>query len=78
MSKRFSDELRRAIEQSGLTQYAVGKETGIDHAQMSRFVNGKGGLSMEGIEAIYELLGLKLVVPEPKASKATKGKRAKK
>ena len=44
-------------------------ETGIDEATLSRFVHGKGGLSIEGLDAIGEPLGLRIVANEPKTKK---------
>jgi Cro/C1-type HTH DNA-binding domain len=65
MAKLFSDELRQAIEKSELSCYAICQITGIDKAQMSRFINGKGGLSMEGTDAVCKLIGAKLVPGKP-------------
>lgn len=53
----FSDELRRAIEGCGKTRYEISKETGIDQAILSRFMHGKGGLSMPNLDTLAELLG---------------------
>lgn len=61
--RTFADQLRRAIEKSGLTQYQICQETGIDKATLSRFMNGKGGLSIEAIELLFNLFGLQ-VMPE--------------
>jgi plasmid maintenance system antidote protein VapI len=47
--------------ESGLSQYAIAKSLGVARSTLSRFVNGKGGLSMEYIDRIGELLGLKVV-----------------
>jgi transcriptional regulator with XRE-family HTH domain len=74
MASKFSEQLRRAIEQSELSRYAIGKATGIDQGQLSRFATGKGGMSVEAIDLVCELLRLKLVAPERKAGKAVKRK----
>jgi transcriptional regulator with XRE-family HTH domain len=60
--QRFSDALRRAIEQSEKTRYRISKETGIAEAVLSRFMHGKGGLSVESIDRICESIGARLVV----------------
>lgn len=75
--RTLSDQLRAAIEGSELSQYAVAKNAGIQHAVMSRFMTGKGGLSLEGIDAVGLLLGLNLVAegkPKPAKPRRTKGK----
>ena len=71
MSKRtkFSEQLRKAIEQAPVSRYAIHKATGIDQAVLSKFVRGeRTGLSMETVDALCDYLGLKLV-PEKKPEK---------
>jgi plasmid maintenance system antidote protein VapI len=60
--KKLSDEIREAVNASGMSRYAICKTLGIAEATMSRFMNGKGGLSMEFIDRLAELLGLHMVV----------------
>jgi transcriptional regulator with XRE-family HTH domain len=60
MAELFSDQLRQAIERSGLSRYAIGKATGIDKGTMSRFMAGHVGLSLESIEKIVDVLDLRL------------------
>lgn len=71
MTKRFQQQLLDAIERSGLSRYAISKATGIPQSQLSRFVHGQEGLSIESINSICELLGLRLVGP---AKRKPKGK----
>ncbi len=67
---KLTDQLRRAIDGSGESRYAIAKETGIDEATLSRFMHGKGGLSMDGWDLIAGYLGLDLVVaPRPRTKK---------
>ena len=54
---KFSDQIRQAILASKKTRYRLAKETGIDTATLSRFIHGKGGLSIEAIDALANLLG---------------------
>jgi transcriptional regulator with XRE-family HTH domain len=58
---KLTDQLRRAIEGSGKSRYEIAKETGIDEATLSRFMHGKGGLSMDGWDLITGYLRLDLV-----------------
>ena len=68
--KTLSDELRDAVERSGLTRYAIWQETGIDQGTMSKFMAGNRGLSLESIDKLADLLGLHVVtdaeLPRPK------------
>ena len=54
----LSDELRQAVEQSGLSRYSVWQQTGIDQGTMSKFMAGDRGLSIESIDKLADLLGL--------------------
>jgi transcriptional regulator with XRE-family HTH domain len=59
--KKLSDEIREAVNASGMSRYAIAKSLGIAESTMSRFMNGKG-LSMDFIDRLAELLELHIVV----------------
>jgi ribosome-binding protein aMBF1 (putative translation factor) len=69
MSK-LTDQLRAAIDASGMSRYAVAKTIGLDQSTLSRFMSGKAGLSVETIDKLGTLLGLQLVTTK----KPEKGK----
>lgn len=73
--KRFSDQLRQAIDGSGYSRYAIGKVCGIDKGQMSRFMAGKEGLSLAYLDSIADMIGLQVIL-DPK-KKVKHGKRSK-
>lgn len=56
----LTDQLRQAIDDSGLTRYQIAKETGIDESALAKFYNGHRGLSMEALNALGECLQLKI------------------
>ena len=58
---RLTDQLRSAIDASGMSRYAVAKAIDLDQSTLSRFMSGKAGLSIETIDKLGELLGLQLV-----------------
>jgi hypothetical protein len=60
MAKSLEDQLRQAIEQSGMTCYAIGKATGIDKGTLSRFMARKAGLSLASANSLIAVLGLEL------------------
>lgn len=67
---KLTDQLRTAIETSDKSMGQIARESGIDIATISRFVHGKGGLSMEGLDSIADCLGLNLTtVSKPRARK---------
>jgi transcriptional regulator with XRE-family HTH domain len=57
----LSNQLRKIIEGSGLSQYRIAKECGIDKSAISRFMSGERGLSTENFDTIGQFLGLRLV-----------------
>ena len=61
---KLSDQIRQAVDASGLSRYRVCKELGIAESTMSRFMSGQGGLSMEYLDALADLLGLNIAAGE--------------
>ena len=72
MTKKFREQLVDAIERSGMTRYAISKATGLPQSQLSQFVHGHEGLSVESINRLCELLGLRLVGPKKRKTKKRK------
>lgn len=56
----MTEELRNAIEQSGLTRYRISRDLGIDQAQLSRFMRGQRGLSLDALDRLCAYLNLSL------------------
>jgi transcriptional regulator with XRE-family HTH domain len=82
---KLSDRVRQAVDASGVSRYRICKETGIDKGLMSRFMAGRGTLSMQTLDALGAVLGLDVVArgpvrvsppakpgPKPKPKKGTK------
>lgn len=69
----FSDQLRRAIDRSGITRYRLAAEADVSEAMLSRFMNGSAGLHTQTIDRIAEVLRLELNMKGPR--KAVLGKR---
>ncbi len=61
-SNNLSDQLRQAIDDSGLTRYEIAKQTGINESALAKFYNGHRGLSMEALNALGEFLQLKITL----------------
>jgi hypothetical protein len=60
-NKQISDQIRAAIDASGLSRYRICCLTGIDQASMSKFMGGERGLSLAAVDRLGEVLGLELV-----------------
>jgi transcriptional regulator with XRE-family HTH domain len=57
---KLTDQLRKAVADSGKTLGEFARDTGIDKSALSRFVNGERGLSMEALDTIGDYLGLEI------------------
>ena len=60
--KSLSDEIREAVDASGMSRYRIAKELDIAESTMSRFMSGKGGLTLKLLDRLAELLGLHITV----------------
>lgn len=69
-SNKLTDQLRQAIDDSGLTRYRISQLTGIDESQLAKFYNGKGGLSVEAFDALGECLKVSI---KPRSKPTKKG-----
>jgi transcriptional regulator with XRE-family HTH domain len=67
----LTDQLRQAIDDSGLTRYHIAKETGISECTLSQFYNGHRGLSMEALNALGEYLQLTITLGRTPGKKGT-------
>lgn len=59
--KSLSDQIRDAVDASGMSRYAICNTTGIGQSTMSRFMHRQGGLSMASLDRLADLLGLAVV-----------------
>lgn len=67
--KKLSDQIRRSIETCGLTRYRISKETGIDQSNLSRFIHGEVGLSMDSLDRLADLLDLNITTDKRRQPK---------
>jgi len=58
---RLSDQLREFIQNAPISQNQIARESDLDRATLSRFLNKTGGLSVDGLDRIAGVLGLELV-----------------
>lgn len=61
LKRTFSDSIRLAIDQSGMTRYEISKRTGVEQSALSRFMSGERGLSTSTLDKVAELLNLEVV-----------------
>jgi transcriptional regulator with XRE-family HTH domain len=73
----LAEALRRAIVASGLSQNQIGLKAGMESSRISRFMRGERGLTVEAVDRIGEVLGLRLTLseatpPEPMPAKKSR------
>lgn len=70
MRKRltFSDQLRRALRDCGMSRYRIAKEIGCSQTLLGLFVHGQRGLSLPMLDKLAALLGLEIVMHGPTAA----------
>jgi transcriptional regulator with XRE-family HTH domain len=66
MSKTLSDQIRAAIRKCGMTRYRLAAEARVDQGALSRFINGKSGLSIAALDRISEIIGLRVAIEKRK------------
>jgi predicted XRE-type DNA-binding protein len=66
----LSDQIRQAVDESGMSRYRICKELDISESNMSRFMSG-GWLGQENINALADLLDLDLVQRKGRKRKDT-------
>jgi hypothetical protein len=73
--KPISQQLREAIDTSGVSRYRICKEINLPESTMSHFMAGQCGLQLSTIDRLGELLGLTIVAAtKPQADKENKGR----
>jgi transcriptional regulator with XRE-family HTH domain len=66
---KLSDQIRRAVDASGLSRYRIAKKIGVAESTMSRFMAGSG-LETSNLDRLADLLGVDIVVSKtPKVQK---------
>ncbi|RLS30087.1 MAG: XRE family transcriptional regulator [Planctomycetota bacterium] len=61
MTKSIIDQLRQAIESADVSRYEIARQTGVAQQTLSKFVLRERGISLAGLDAVAEYLGLELV-----------------
>ena len=61
--------MRKAIDDSGESRYAIAKATGIDESALSKFYNGQRGITTDTLDRLAEHLELRVVMDRKPKSK---------
>ena len=68
-AESFSDQLRNAVRDCGTTRYALAKQLDISESTLSRFLSGERGLTLDSVDKLADVLGLRIVVTVQKAAR---------
>jgi hypothetical protein len=60
MALKVSQQIRQLVLTSGMSRNRICSQIELDPAIMSRFITGKGGLSMECLDRLGDLLDLRV------------------
>ena len=58
---KLTDQIRKSMDDSGLTRYRISQATGIDESALSKFYRGTRGLSLESLDRLCDYLGLQVI-----------------
>jgi transcriptional regulator with XRE-family HTH domain len=58
--EKFTETLRRAINDCGMNRRKIAQRTGVTDSILSRFVRGERGLSSASIDVLMEFLELEV------------------
>jgi transcriptional regulator with XRE-family HTH domain len=56
--------LRHAIQASGLSLSHLGRQVGVDHSRLSRFLRGERDLTLDAVDRLCQVLGLAFAEPD--------------
>ena len=57
----LTEQVRRAIAESGISRYRIARETGIAESTLSNFMADKRGFSLASLDALGDFLELDIV-----------------
>jgi ribosome-binding protein aMBF1 (putative translation factor) len=68
MAKRlkFTDQIRQAIADCGVSRYRISQETGVAESVLSKFLRGQIGFNLETLDKLADYLQFELKARGPK------------
>ena len=61
-AKKISEQIRRAIDESGLTRYRIAQLAEIDESALGKFYRGDRMLSLKALDRLGAVLNLEIVI----------------
>lgn len=66
MGMTMSNQVRKAIDASGMSRYSIAKQSGVSEGMLSRFMSGENDVTLRTLEKIAPLIGVTLKVTQSK------------
>lgn len=66
-------QVRKAIDDTGMTMYALAKVSGVSQSMLSRFMRGERDLTLRTLDRLGPVIGVRLVVDRPTKHRNAKG-----
>ncbi len=70
-SNTFSEQIRQAIRDSGMTAYRIAKESGVHLAALMRFLDGKS-LTLTSVDRLATVLRMRVTVDSDEDTPGTR------
>lgn len=58
----LADEIKRIVDDAGLTLYELERDADVSRAMLSRYFNGKVAMSIKTLDKLLEYLGYELTL----------------
>lgn len=65
----LTDQLRKAIENSGASLYRIAKDSGVPYAVVHRFANDERSITLPVADKLAAYFGMRLTAPKRVSSK---------
>jgi DNA transposition AAA+ family ATPase len=67
----IDQQLREAIDKSGLTRYRIARDSGVDYAALCRYLDEGRDLRLSNVEKLAAYFGMRLTPPKTPKRKGT-------
>jgi ribosome-binding protein aMBF1 (putative translation factor) len=64
----IDQQLREAIDKSGLTRYRIAKDAGVEYDVLRRYLDDGRDLRLSNVEKLAAYFGMKLTTPKRKGT----------
>ena len=70
----ISEQVRRAIEECGMTRYRLSQVSGVSEGMLSRYMTGEREMTLRTLDRLAPFIGVQIAVKRPRQPKQKKGR----